>query len=60
LKSILADGPRLYDEIVEEGDQLGFTKRQLKFAKQKLGVTSLKEHGVAHGPWLWQLPEVVL
>ena len=60
LKSILAAGPRPQEEIVEEGSQLGFTERQLKFAKRKLGVTSFKEHGVAHGAWYWQLPEVVL
>jgi hypothetical protein len=60
LKGALAAGPRPQEEIVDEGGQLGFTERQLKFAKRKLGVTSFKEHGVAHGAWYWQLPEVVL
>jgi hypothetical protein len=60
LRTILAQGPRLHDEIVEEADQLGFTEKQLKTAKRKLGVKSFKQPGVMNGPWYWQLPEIVL
>ena len=61
LRITLADGrPKLQGEIVDEGTQLGFTERQLKTAKRKLGIMSFKEPGVMNGPWYWQRPEVVL
>lgn len=53
LRTVLADGePKPYKDIVDEAQQHGFTVKQLKTAKEKLGVTSEKD-GV-RGGWMWQ------
>lgn len=54
LRGILASGdPVPYKNIEEEAEQQGFTRKQLRTAKQKLGITSNKD-GLG-GPWMWQL-----
>jgi AAA domain/Toprim-like len=54
LRGILGGGdPVPYKQIEEEAAQHGFTRKQLRRAKDKLGVESSKD-GVKGG-WLWQL-----
>jgi hypothetical protein len=43
--------------IEERAAERGFSKDQLKRAKQKMEITAFKERGVVEGPWFWALPQ---
>jgi hypothetical protein len=54
LRGILASSdPVPYKNIEDEAEQQGFTTKQLKTAKKKLGIISHKDG--MDGPWTWQL-----
>jgi putative DNA primase/helicase len=57
LHEILKDGkPALQKEIEEAAEVKGFTKKQLRVAREKLGVHVAKKPGKMTGPWFWRLP----
>jgi hypothetical protein len=55
LKGFLAHGPKTAKEVFAAGRDDGYSRDQLKRAKDRIGVTSGKQ-GFA-GPWSWILPE---
>jgi putative DNA primase/helicase len=52
----LEAGPARADDITEEAEQNGISKRTLHRAKKNLGIRSRKERGKADGKWMWELP----
>jgi len=48
--------PRPQKEIEEAGEVEGFTKKQLRVAREKFGICTEKEPGKMTGPWFWRLP----
>jgi putative DNA primase/helicase len=56
LRDMLKDGPREQKEIVDQGLALGYSKRQLRTAREKLGVTAKKTGFGDTGAWMWDLP----
>jgi AAA domain/Primase C terminal 2 (PriCT-2) len=55
LKEMLMDGKSVEEKVIKEyGDQQGFTDKQLKTAKAKLGIKSEKTG--FDGGWKWFLP----
>jgi hypothetical protein len=57
LLNVLANGPVPIAVIEERAAACGFSKDQLKRAKQKMGVVAFKEKGTLDGQWLWALPQ---
>ena len=57
LMDILTNGPVPVKTIEDRATARGFSKDQLKRAKQKMCVEAFKEEGKAHGGWLWALAE---
>jgi hypothetical protein len=57
LARILSEGPRWVKEVFDEGATAGFSKDQMKRAKAKLGVRSVKvgKPGDAESGWQWTL-----
>ena len=55
LKEYLAHGPKTAKEVFAAGRDDGYSRDQLKRAKDRLGVTSGKQ--AFAGPWSWILPE---
>jgi hypothetical protein len=57
LLEILGKGPVLMKEVEEATTEARtFTAKQLRDAREKLGIESFKETGVQNGPWWWRLP----
>jgi putative DNA primase/helicase len=57
LRDLLKDGKQVPQKEVEEAATArGFTDKQLRIAKEKLGVQAIKEKGDMKGGWLWCLP----
>jgi hypothetical protein len=56
LQERLEAGPANADEVIEEAEQNGISKRTLYRAKKDLGVRSRKMHGKSYGAWTWELP----
>jgi putative DNA primase/helicase len=52
----LEAGPVKSDDLYEEAEQNGISKRTLKRAKKELQIKSRKEHGKMGGEWTWELP----
>jgi RecA-family ATPase len=52
----LEAGPVKSDDLYEEAEQNGISKRTLKRAKKELQIKSRKEHGKMDGEWTWELP----
>jgi hypothetical protein len=52
----LEAGPVRHDDLIEEAEQIGITKRTLKRVKKELGIKSRKISGAMHGEWTWELP----
>jgi hypothetical protein len=52
----LEAGPLNSDDLIEEAEQNGISKRTLKRAKKELGIRSRKQHGKITGGWMWELP----
>jgi putative DNA primase/helicase len=52
----LEAGPVKADELYEEAEQNGISKRTLKRAKKDLKIRSYKEHGKMDGAWTWEPP----
>jgi len=55
LLAFLSSGPKLNAEVIEEGAEAGFSKDQLRRARERLGVRS--EKNGYQGKWCWILPE---
>ena len=55
LLEFLSSGPKLNAEVIEEGAEAGFSKDQLRRARERLGVRS--EKNGYQGKWCWILPE---
>ena len=57
LKDLLATGPRPAKEVMTEGKEAGFTEKQIRTARERLGIKP-ERHGYGKdGKWLWSLPE---
>jgi len=54
LRNALASGPRPGQEIKKEAEKEGISRRELRKAQTRLGVT-VGPDGF-RGPWVWQLP----
>jgi hypothetical protein len=52
----LEAGPVKHDDLIEEAEQNGITRRTLKRVKKELGIKSRKMAGKVHGGWTWELP----
>ena len=55
LRSELADGPRTASEVIEAGEQYGYSERTLRRAYQQIGQKAKKES--FDGPWMWRLAD---
>ena len=56
LSAILANGPVLQAQILEEGAKHGFSPDQLQRAKRAIGARSIRmEPGKLDSPWIWTL-----
>src|SRR5262249_45551364 len=51
-----SDGPIDQTEIVRRGREAGFTEKNLRSAREKLGVKPTKEGFGAKGKWVWVPP----
>jgi AAA domain len=56
LQQALSDGPMDQTEIVRRGREAGFTEKNLRSAREKLGVEPTKEGFGAKGKWVWVPP----
>jgi putative DNA primase/helicase len=55
LFELLTNGPKPAKEVIAEGKEAGFTEKQIRTARERLGITPAK-HGY-QGAWSWSLPE---
>ncbi len=53
LQQLLSEGPMDQTEIVRLGEEAGYSKKALRIAREKLGVTPKKEGFGAKGKWVW-------
>ena len=53
-KRLAASEPVLATVIFEEGEELGFSEKQIKTAARRLNV--VKDKSGFDGPWTWHLP----
>jgi hypothetical protein len=53
LEQLLRDGPVDQSEAVRLGAEAGFTEKNLRMARENLGVKSKKEGFGASGKWVW-------
>jgi hypothetical protein len=61
LANALASGPKAAAIITEQAAALGFSKRQLAWARKQLGAAAFKERGKGKfrgGRWFWTLTEL--
>jgi hypothetical protein len=59
LRETLKDGKLVpQKEIADAAAAKGFTEKQLRTAKDKLGIHVDKEHGKMVGGWMWRLPTI--
>jgi hypothetical protein len=56
LMDILANGPVPATLVEERGAAHGFSKKQLRCARQQMNIIAFKEVGKTHGRWFWVLP----
>ena len=57
LLDVLVSGPVPVTRIEERGAAHGFSRKQLRCARQHMGIVSFKEAGKPHGHWFWALPQ---
>ena len=55
LFDLLTHGPKPAKEVFAEGKEAGFTEKQVRTAREKLGITPVKSS--FHGGWAWGMPE---
>jgi hypothetical protein len=55
LREQLGDGAKPASEVIERGEQTGFTKRTLQRALNE--IVSERKKGSFDGPWLWSLSD---
>ena len=55
LLDVLVSGPVPVTRIEERGAAHGFSKKQLIYAKQHMGIVVFKEAGRRNGRWFWCL-----
>src|SRR3984893_7372141 len=53
LEQVLSDGPVDQTEIVRLGKEAGYSAKNLRIAREKLGVTPKKDGFGANGKWVW-------
>ena len=56
LKDVLMNGPAPATLVEERGAAHGFSKKQIRRARQQMKIISFKETGKPHGRWFWGLP----
>jgi hypothetical protein len=57
LMDVLVNGPVPTIIIEERGAVHGFTKKQLRYAREKMKIVTFKEVGKRHGRWISALPQ---
>ena len=55
LTDVLANGPVPATLVEERGAAHGFTRKQLRYAREQMNIIAIKEVGKTHGRWLWRL-----
>ena len=56
LRATLADGPKPFDEILEEAKIIGISSPTLKRARRTLNVEAFKENEKLNGRWFLRMP----
>lgn len=56
LRDLLADGQRTAREIFRDAENAGYSRDQMKRAKRRVGVETVKVG--MEGGWVWRLPDV--
>jgi hypothetical protein len=56
LRRLLREGPRCQKEIAAAALEYGYTVKQLRAAREKLGIAVQKTGFGAAGAWMWHLP----
>jgi hypothetical protein len=56
LSGLLADGPKPAGEIFKAANDAGYTRMQVKFAKQRIGAIAHKQGFSGSSQWNWELP----
>ena len=54
LLDVLANGPVPVTLVEERGAAHGFTKIQIRYARQHMKIISFKEAGRRNGRWFWR------
>jgi hypothetical protein len=54
LREFLSSGPRQVKVILEEASARGYTGKQLRNAREKIGICPFRDQPT--GPWWWELP----
>lgn len=57
LLEVLDTGPRKASDVQKEARAAGITDKSLRTARERLGITPVKERNFAHGAWVWKLPK---
>ena len=57
IQDVLANGPAPATLVEERGAAHGFTKKQLRSAREQMKIVAFKEVGKPHGRWIWALPQ---
>ena len=56
LMDVLANGPVPATIVEARGAAHGITRKQLRRARERMGIVPFKETGKINGRWLWALP----
>jgi hypothetical protein len=55
LLDMLSNGPVPATTIEERGAAHGFTRKQLRYAREQMNIDAFKEVGRLNGRWFWRL-----
>ena len=55
LLDVLANGPVPATTIEARGAAHGFSRKQLRYARQQMNIVAFKEVGRLNGRWFWRL-----
>ena len=55
LLDILTEGPAPATLVQARGAAYGFSRKQIRHAKEKLNIAAFKEEGRKYGRWFWAL-----
>lgn len=58
LRKALASGERMATDVIAEGEAAGFSKKEIRTAREHLGISPRKEGFGKEGKYYWSLPDV--